>query len=181
MRIASISILLGVLVWASPSQAACGGSSPIWAAASPSQSDIEDCIDAASNGDTINVPAGGGTVSWGSINLSPGKGLSLIGPGANNLTVRNSTVEMHCSTGRSHRLSGFAFDGSGTQINVYGTCADFRIDNNVFTNFGGDVLDINTYTHLEGPLYGLIDNNTFTLSGGNERVMNIKNGGIGYA
>src|SRR5688572_19540296 len=43
-------------------QAACGGSSPSLAAASPAYSDVNDCVAVAVAGDTINIPAG--TATW---------------------------------------------------------------------------------------------------------------------
>jgi len=181
MRFAWLTMLLGMLfLWASPTHAACGGSSPIWTAASHSQSDINDCIAAASDGDTINVPAGDGSESWGSLTLPNTKGLSLIGPGASNLTINNSDVVMFCSTNRPHRLSGFTFNGSGSSITIRGTCSDFRVDHNNFTNFSGDVLQINAGIDIQGPLYGLVDNNLATLTGSNVRFSVMYSGGIEY-
>jgi len=179
MRISWLSILLGMLLWTSPSEAACSGSSPVWTAASPAQTEVAACVAAAGDGDTILVPAGSGSATWnGTVSLPNTKGLSIIGPGAANLTLTSARFNMNCSPNRPHRISGFRFTGSGTELSLGGTCRGFRIDHNVFFNVGGDVVNIDAGVALAGALYGLIDNNTFTQTGGNQRSIIMYSGGI---
>lgn len=68
---------LVVLAFAVSSFAACSGSSPTWTTASAAQNDVQDCINAATAGDTINVIAG--TVNWTSLTVN--KALTFIGAG----------------------------------------------------------------------------------------------------
>lgn len=65
--------------------AACSGSSPTWTAASASQTDVSDCITAATAGDTINIPAG--TVSWTSLSINKAVTLAGAGIGLTNIAL----------------------------------------------------------------------------------------------
>ncbi len=181
-------VLAALLIWTSSSEAACSGSSPTWTAASPASSDIAACVSVASNGDTIRVPAGSGSVTWTSTpDLPNTKSLTILGPGAGSLTINNSgTWVLYCSPTRPHRVSGFRFTGApsrgGSHISVEGTCSGFRIDHNVFYNVpsGYDAISINAGVQLQGPLYGLIDNNQFVSTGGNFRAILMDSGGMEY-
>ena len=55
---------LALFLLAGTAQAACSGSGPTRTAASCSRADVNDCITAASAGDTINVPAGPTNPRW---------------------------------------------------------------------------------------------------------------------
>src|SRR5208283_4629383 len=80
--------LLGVLVlllFPTLLRAQCTGSSPTWTS-TPDESSVSTCVSNASAGDTINVTAGSGSVTWTS-QLVIAKPLSIIGPGSANLTI----------------------------------------------------------------------------------------------
>ena len=59
----------------------------IWTAASANTSDVAACITAASEGDTINVPAG--TVTWTS-GVTIGKGLTINGAGTSRMIAHDN-------------------------------------------------------------------------------------------
>src|SRR5262245_39729226 len=84
MKILSARLVLGLLaLWLFQVQiggeafAACSGSSPTWAAASAERTEVQDCVNKASSGDRINVPAG--TATWSSAITLPAKDLEIIG------------------------------------------------------------------------------------------------------
>ena len=142
---------------------------------------VSTAVTAVDDGGCVQVPMGDGAVTWsGTLTLPDTKAVQLIGPGAGNLTVTAATISMICSSGKSHRISGFTFAGSSTGITVRGTCEGFRIDHNIFSNFGGDVISVNAGIDLVGPLFGLIDNNQFTKSGANVRPIVMYSGGIDF-
>ena len=62
MRVVAALSVVGLL-WARPAEAACGGSRPIWTAASASYTDVNACVSGATDGDLINVPSGSATRS----------------------------------------------------------------------------------------------------------------------
>ncbi len=157
--------------------AACQGSSPERTAANNSQAEVVACINAAVDGDTINVPAGSGSVTWSGFTLPNTKGLTLKGPGKTNLTVTlTGSMTLNCSANRPHRLSGFRFVGSSAEVVVVGTCSGFRIDNNEFNNPSENYIQVNAGIYLSGPLYGVIDNNT-VIASVNRRIL-LYSGGI---
>ncbi|MFO1305244.1 MAG: hypothetical protein U1F54_16055 [Burkholderiales bacterium] len=180
-------VLAALLIWTNAVEAACTGSSPTWTAASPSSADVAACVTVAKSGDTIRVPAGSGSVNWSTPpNLPNTKGLTILGPGAGSLTINNSKAWIaYCSASKPHRISGFRFTGTpsgGSHISVEGTCSGFRIDHNIFYNVpnGYEAISVNAGVALEGPLYGLIDNNQFVSTGGNFRAINMNSGGMDY-
>lgn len=153
--------------------AACSGSSPSWTAVSPGRTDVSDCVTAASNGDTINVPAGSAT--WSSV-LVVAKNLSIIGAGIGNTILTNDQpvtpdvggdlfyFSPPYSQTLMTRLSGFTIthnNGRGLR------CANstqapavylFRIDHIEFNSNGAS----NQSQAIENfGCRGLIDNNTF--------------------
>lgn len=70
--------------------AACSGSSPTWTT-TPDYTSVSSCVSNAKSGDTINITAGSGAATW-SGNLVITKGINLIGPGADKLTITSSYV-----------------------------------------------------------------------------------------
>ena len=148
-------LILSLLFFSQEGWAVCGGSSPTWTAASASQTDVEDCITAASEGDTINVPSG--TPTWSTITIT--KGLSIIGAGIGNTVVTCSTC---FDTGQgidNIRVSGFEFgDGASSwMISING--ANWRVDNCDFT-MTADGEAVNAWSNTSGMFpYGLFDNN----------------------
>ena len=79
-----IIVLFPSLVWA-----ACSGSSPTWTAANASYTEVKACYDAASAGDTINVPVGSAT--WNT-ELRITKGVNLIGAGVGQTTITAGSI-----------------------------------------------------------------------------------------
>ena len=149
-------------------------------AASCSQADVTAAISAASDGDIVVVPAGNCT--WRST-LIIEKGIWLQGSGNNTpkesatfpLTIISNpdpAIRLVCDTNMSlFRVTGFRFQGGNGQayIEIVGRgtgkkgLGAFRIDNNYFDHISGAYNIWNRST--DGPLYGLIDNNTFHDSG----------------
>lgn len=168
--------LLILSLLSSVSWAACSGSSPNRTAANASQTEVAACITAASDGDTINVPAG--TYTWSSPPALPDtKGLKIIGAGVGQTVITlSSTWEHACSTGKPHRISGFTFNGgpaSSYVIQITGSCSDYRIDHNRFQNVpdSSDAIVFNGGAALNGFIYGVVDNNVFTTTGTNFRAI----------
>lgn len=141
--------------------AACSGSSPNWTAASASQADVQACITAASNGDTIHVPAGT-PAAYSGITVS--KDLSIIGAGAGVTNLSGSGACFNLDYSHTTRISGFKF----TNCTVGGSSnaaagKSFRIDHNTFTATIWAQNDINgsCQTPQVHPT-GLVDHNTIS-------------------
>jgi len=77
----TLQLLLLMLLCTASAMAVCGGSSPNWTAASAAQTDITDCITAASPGDTLHIPSTSGSVTWPST-VVDNKGLNWVGAGS---------------------------------------------------------------------------------------------------
>lgn len=162
LLLALLFVILPALCWG-----ACSGSSPNRTAASASQTDVNDCITAATTGDTINVPAGSAT--WTSLSLPSNKDLRLKGAstitcsgtpgssgyscsaGATNTTITCSGSCVVLNLAASHTVTGFKFSGDGNMVDVTGNqnaSKHFSIHHNVITAspagwtpmrlFGGD-------------------------------------------
>jgi len=167
LAVAGLVVLLGSKAFGQ----GCTGSSPTWTS-TPDQASVSQCITNASNGDTINVTAGTGSVTW-SGTVAVNKDLSIIGPGASNLTINSSSGADSCfnlSLGNTTRLSGFAFNGCvPTASSGVVAGKTFRFDHNSFTMPGFTELDIisgpatscNVTPETAIQATGLIDNNTF--------------------
>ncbi len=132
--------------------AVCSGSSPTRTAASASRTDVNDCIAAATSGDTINVPSGFAT--WASpISLPSNKDLTLVGATTVTCSGSEGSAGYACTTGgtnttltcsagcftidlaASHRITGFQLTNStGSElISATGNqnpSKHFRIDHN---------------------------------------------------
>ncbi|MEN6321009.1 MAG: hypothetical protein ABFD82_19915, partial [Syntrophaceae bacterium] len=66
--------------------AACSGSSPNWTAADCSNTEIQACINGATSGDTVYVPAG--TCTWtGAVTIPETKTIKLIGAGSSSTII----------------------------------------------------------------------------------------------
>ena len=143
--------------------AACLGTSPYRTAASNSQSDIQDCVTAAIAGDTINVPAGAGSVLWATT-VTLNKEVKLVGPGASFLTVTWSSTPAIAIYGAA-QVSGFTFSTATSQGCIYIYSGNnWRIHNNVFSNSAtGDISSsLAIWAGYGIILKGLIDHNTFS-------------------
>jgi hypothetical protein len=99
------------VVWA-----ACSGSSPTWTAASPEQSDLSDCLTAATSGDTIHIPAGSATWATHLVVLST-KDFTIVGAGIGQTIITcPATRCLTLSPNRTVDLSGFTFTGNSNFI-----------------------------------------------------------------
>ncbi len=164
-------LVLGVtLVWASSSEAACGGSSPTWSAASASHSDVNDCVTAASSGDRINVPPGAAT--WGSAISITTKDLTIIGAGSGSDTGVNTVITMASGTcftigaggtSSSSRVSQFRFVNCMIGLDGLNPSKPFRIDHNYFQSSVQRTMKISGYNYSLPP-QGLFDHNVHELT-----------------
>ena len=169
IRTIIILLLLQSSAWAGYS-----GSSPTWAT-TPDYASVSDCVAAASSGDTIQVTAGDGSEAWPS-QLTINKAVSIVGPGASNLTITSGYTGTGNRIDASYylivyqpsspndtlfRISGFAFDmnwnsGFIALINSSTTPATkTRIDNNTILNADQSIC-------LKGHFYGVVDHNIIT-------------------
>jgi hypothetical protein len=151
---------LCLLVYLPSSQAATVG------AASCSQTDVQNAINSAHSGDTINVP--GGSCTWGSgVTTSSSVAITLNGGG--NTTI-SGTLTLNPTASAETRVTGFNFTANNGVVTTGSTpTSAFRVDHNNFTGGG-------TMLQASGNAPGLIDNNKFT---GNAAAEMIHNTGLG--
>ena len=161
--------LIAGLFFSSPSRAACSGGSPTWTAASASQSDVQACVSAASNRDTILVPAG--TASYGSpVDIPAGKCVTINGQSAVTIT---STLGFTLEAGSCEsRITGFAFTGASSNTpntNIVVTTTESssagRVDHNTFTNSA-----VSIFIQIQGLGPFLFDHNTFSGGPASEEI-----------
>jgi hypothetical protein len=136
-----------------------------------SRAEVLAAINAASIGETVNVPAGEST--WTS-EIHINKGISLIGAGIGSTIITNGgsgyLIQYHPSNyslNSPFRLTGFEFKANGASILEMGGSISVpftlqtkvRIDHNAFTNSGGDAKGQAIWN--QGTLYGVVDHNLF--------------------
>jgi len=136
-----------------------------------SAADVQAAIDAAANGDTIQVPVG--TCS-GNVTVPNTKGITLKGSIGGTTTLTSpGAVKVNASTAGTTRVTGFTFTGLGDSnagdlsFDSSTSTKMWRADHNVFTSSSNPTFI--THSGL-GP--GLIDHNTFTCSQG-EMIHNL--------
>ena len=143
-------------------------------AASCSQTDVQNAIDAASSGETVNVP-GPCSVAWASpVDIPATKAVTVQASGSVTLSNYGFTLEQNAAA--ESRITGFAFtspgngDGSAYALVVSGspTSSAFRVDHNTFINSAQSV-----FVEVSGNGPGLIDHNTFTGGGASEEIHNL--------
>src|SRR5258707_990270 len=146
------ALILVQLVIAAPVWAACRGASPNLTAVSANQIDVNDCLAAAANGDTITVPASSAT--WTST-LKITKFVKLIASGMVTITDNSaggdpdggggpSLIAITESTAGSTKIQGFTFvQGTGVHRGAAGI---------IETNFasGGQPILISGNTFTQG-------------------------------
>ena len=145
---------------------------------STDQGAVQCAVDAASDGDTVEIPAG--TVAWTTRKsntpcvLVDNKSITIkgagIGPSGTIIQDNTGTswgpespINFRNGTGKSLRVTGIKFDGSGNNnagkssiIWASGSWLDFRIDHCVFLN-------LETAVYLTGFQTGVIDHCTYYL------------------
>ncbi len=123
------------------------------AAASCSASAVQQALDAASDGDTVLVPAG--TCDWGSTTVSRDAGIHLRGAGRDQTLIRRSgaddgshALQFDCSNGQPVEVSDIAFEGRQNAsifdngLHLANGCRDFRIHDTRFTHFNGSGIEV---------------------------------------
>lgn len=181
MMIRRMACLAG-LVWilgAIPAQAACTGSGTTWSCpAGVSISDVQNAINAASDGATITFAAG--SYTWGSqAQFSPSHGSTLIcaTAGACNVSVTGGQVfgtSSYSGTNTNfYRISGFNFTQSSGNFVIWfgsgcsgctGSFTQVRIDHNTFNLVGGGVAIVFGENSSVTNTYGVVDHNTVNAS-----------------
>ena len=167
--------LSGFLVWGN-ADAACTGSSPTWTAADCSEGEVSACINAASSGDTVTIPAGDclGTPWTTGVTIPSGKNITIQGAGYNNTIIGHGNITVFNLNGTSTRITGLQFkrmpaDEGKTLGAVRARGIGWRIDHNWFNNNDSTVDYPNSdheYIAIEADnpmsttfISGLIDNN----------------------
>ncbi|MEN6321070.1 MAG: hypothetical protein ABFD82_20245, partial [Syntrophaceae bacterium] len=86
MKLSRAIIIVVFLLMPLKLYAACSGSSPNWTAADCSNTEIQACINGATSGDTVYVPAG--TCTWtGAVTIPETKTIKLIGAGSSSTII----------------------------------------------------------------------------------------------
>jgi hypothetical protein len=152
-------------------------------------------IDAAKDGDTVQLPAG--TAIWSKRGWHTGhspkmKAVTIQGAGIDKTVITldksrsgNSCFELEGVEGKPFRVTGIAFEGSlyprdgswGPLMSVRGTCKNFRIDHCTFKN--SDCM-----LSIQGDTCGLVDHCSFVgqiSHGGNVQPVDFSGpGGANY-
>ena len=158
-----------------------------WAACvGPTQSTVQTAVGNASIGDTVTVCDGDAT--WtatsqgcaGNTYLCSSKAIEIVG-GTGTITLSGTVTyggikfELAAASVTADvpfGVSGFTFDGGGSTLTGEGVVSvkldsyatevtKLRIHDNTFNDFGGSAVIM-----VNGPAFGVVDNNTFTDCGG---------------
>lgn len=171
-----ILIVIGVLLMPSIAEAACLGTSPTRTAVSSGRTDVEDCITAAVDGDTVHVPSGSST--WASrINIT--KSISLAGAGIDQTVITGDSTTASCIIGWQTKSTGNSPAGfaeiTGFTFETTGTCGTGGADTESMIAFAGDSANIRVHhnkfnasvsgaLHIFGYARGVADHNEFVNS-----------------
>ena len=139
IRMLLVSIMLLSVGVLPPLAAAstCSGTHPNLTAASSSQADVQDCLTAAVDGDTINVPAG--TSTWSAGGIFVNKSVTIAGAGSTLTKISaSSSTCFSLDYTKNTRITGFQVTtctiGGINNASVTGT---FRVDHNKFVGNAG--------------------------------------------
>ncbi len=154
---------------------------------------VWEAIDAAKDGDTVELPAGTAvwTKGWNTGHWAKMKAITIRGAGidktviADNRSTRGGgdvPFGLVGVEGKPFRITGITFDGTGYQnagvwggmLAITGNCKDFRIDHCKFKN-------ANQMIKITGDTYGLIDHCYFDAleyKGGNAQTIWYQGPGI---
>ncbi|MGO9108892.1 MAG: hypothetical protein ACLP9L_06630 [Thermoguttaceae bacterium] len=155
---------------------------------------VWEAIDAAKDGDTVQLPAGRAvwTCGWNTGHWAKMKAITIRGAGMDKTVIRDNrrhqeggTVPFHLVgvEGKPFRVTGLTLDGTGCRnagvwdgmMTITGNCKDFRIDHCKFKN--ADMM-----MQIFGDTYGLIDHCYFdALEYKGRLVQTIRYGGPGAA
>jgi hypothetical protein len=137
---------------------------------------VWEAIDAAEDGDTVQLPAGTAvwTKGWNTGRGAKMKAITIQGAGMDKTVIRDHRIskgsivpfELHGVEGKPFRVTGITFDGTdwadaglwGGFISISGTCKSFRIDHCKFKN-ARVMMTINAGG--DDDTYGLIDHCSF--------------------
>jgi len=131
------------------------------------QIDVQNAINNASDGDTVQVPTG--TCTW-TQGVSVNKGIFIKGAGESNTTIiANTSALFGVNVQEKHfRLSGFRFSGtaSSAYIVLDGKFKSLRIDHSTFEDVLGSRGILLGYNSYNNPMItGLFDHLTIGISG----------------
>lgn len=133
----------------------------IISAASCSQADVQNAINSAQDGDTIQIPAG--SCTWSSA-VTVTKGITLMGSGETStvITADNTGLLDIDISGAAFRLSGMGFKGNAAgAILIDGAFTGLRVDHCRFTDISGRCFIIGYYTQLKPAITGVFDHITY--------------------
>lgn len=173
-----------------------GGSTAASCNNTTAQPDVQNAVNLAAAGTTVNVPAG--SCTWTApVNIKPAITLSGAGAGITNITSGLSGSQSHLITFVAPsagvlRINGFTFTGldynhRGPQCTMptgvagYSYGATYRIDHNTFNANGTGGGGNNPAGLIDNfSCAGLIDHNTFTTPDSSEDIHNNGDGSIGF-
>jgi hypothetical protein len=134
---------------------------------------VWDAINAAKDGDTVELPAGTAvwTKGWNTGHGIKMKAIIIQGAGMDKTVIRDGRTArdggkvpftLVGAEGKPFRVTGITFDGTGNDnaglwggyLSISGTCRNFRIDHCKFKNSS-------TMMTIDGDIYGLIDHCNF--------------------
>jgi hypothetical protein len=133
---------------------------------------VWEAINAAKDGDTIQLPEGTAVwkKGWNTDHWAKMKAITIQGCGIDRTIVRDDTstaagdepFEIKGVEGKPFRITGIAFDGTGLPnagtwagaIVISGNCRNFRVDHCKFLN-------MDRMMTISGDTYGLVDHCTF--------------------
>lgn len=150
------------------------GGKRVLQASSCAQPDVLAAINAAGDGDTVQVPAGECTWTQG-IHMSTPKAITISGAGTdattivdniNKLSGGGQVFSFNTQAGKRFRLTGMTFRGLAPDVHVYnhgtillyGTAQDFRLDHLKFDRPGTSAI------RYGGAVYGVVDHCYFDLA-----------------
>jgi hypothetical protein len=129
---------------------------------------VWEAIDAAKDGDTVELPAGTAvwTRGWNTGHWAKMKAITIQGAGIDKTIIRDSTsraagdepFEIKGVEGKPFRITGITFDGTGLPdagvwaggLVISGNCKNFRVDHCKFLNMDRMIT-------ISGDTYGLVD------------------------
>jgi len=161
----ALVIVMATLFGCGPISPACGDTHT---ATTCGQSDVESAISAASDGDTVEIPAG--TCAWSSTVTITDRELTIRGQSLTSPTITGKMVVSN-DEGYTITLKDFKMIGAGYLLEINGGVKDFRVTNMTF-------IQSSSYaTVIWGDTHGVIDNCTYGPSTSGASAIYIGNAG----